>query len=324
MITTLGALSPSVQWANSQLEPYRGLPFGPYLHSSRPRRPRALTAPLSEPSGALWQTLQNITASEPPQCTSQQTQCAFLTALPLDVRVIVYDMVLGGETYHISAASPKDRIRSFACQVPQRINEHVHGECHVPLRTGSRQLLSLLYTCRKIYSETVEILYKTNTFEFTQTFCAMRLLKIMLPPQRLGSIRRLRYYMRIPRHPTLNSRSKRDWDDLWQFFATELSGVQHLHIRLAMLQPMEAQIRETDDEVGAEWIRPMVEMAVGAHSRRRCMVHIVVMDMTLDLVRLVQSLSPVLPADVTELGVPMKTACALVHERIRSALRLER
>lgn len=129
--------------------------------------------------------------------------------------------------------------------------------------------------------------------------------------------------MRIPRHPALNSRSRRDWEDLWAFFADEMTGLQTLHIRLAMLQPMEAQIRETADDVGAEWIKPMVEMAVGAHSKRRCAVHIVVMDMTIDLVRLVQSLSPVLPADITQLGVPMETACALVHERIRSSLSLE-
>ncbi len=67
--------------------------------------------------------------------------------------------------------------------------------------------------------------------------------------------------MRLPHHPHMNSRSKRDWAALWEFFADEMVGLQSLYLKLLMLHDTQEQIRRTEDAEGAEWIWPMVGMA---------------------------------------------------------------
>ncbi|KAF2724800.1 hypothetical protein K431DRAFT_300674 [Polychaeton citri CBS 116435] len=326
-------LNPSVNWANKQAEAWRGLPFGPYLRASRPRRERSLTGPLDRSGASIWS--QILSSTEPEQQTNDQLQCSLLMRLPIDIRIMIYELVLGHRTFHLSAGDPHSRILHHVCKVPHRIDEQIHGQCHdfsAGRPSSSRStdvqhwsevatgLLPLLCTCRRIYSEAIQTLYSSNVFEFTQNFAAFRFLKLIIPPARLRDIRCLRLFMRIPRHPDANGNSHRDWRDLWDFFETEMTGLKTLHLRLAMLEPMEQRIRDTADSAGSDWIEPMVLMAMASHRKRGCKVEIVTgqASMVTDLVRVFKHVA----YDNQDLGFEslIRLACARVHERVRFSM----
>lgn len=266
----------------------KGLPFGSYLHSSPPRRQRALTGPLDPDQESFWHRIQVLSAVEPEQHTYLQDQCAFLSMLPLDVRLMIYDMVLGGNFFHVTTNESKSRLLSHVCKKTSYSKLDDHQACFSTpsnerrLSSAPREdylyatgLLPLLVSCRRIYSEAVETLYSANTFEFWENRVALRFLKQMIPPQRLRSIRRFRWDMQIPHHPDVNARSRRDWSDLFLFFANETSGLRHLYLKLKKNHPMEAQIARTKDDDATGWLRPIVLMAVDANKTRGCKVEIV-------------------------------------------------
>lgn len=272
--------------------------------------------------------MQLLSSAGSTQQTSEQLQCSLLSKLPLDVRLMIYELVLGGMVFHLSAFGPRFRILLYICNRPDRIDDQPH-ECH-SLSTKApsaapRQdfqdasgLLPLLVTCRQVYSEAIHVLYSANVFEFRQNSAAFRFLKMMIPPQRLQSIRRFRWHMRIPHHPNTNGRSRRDWSGLFEFFTNEMTGLQHLLLQIQTMQPMEAEIRETSDDEGMDWVRPMVEMAVTANRKRGCKVDIVTAGVTHDPVKEFKELSKGDPG-LSSREVLQKT-CTRFHERIRVSL----
>lgn len=285
-LRTLVAISPSPQWAHRQVEPYLGLPFGPYLRAVPPTRPRRLTEPLRPAEDSYWHKLQVFSYLEAEQRTDDQQDSSFLARLPYDVRIIIYEMVLGGKVFHCSAQNQKSPINHYVCNRPDRIDAEgarhkcsndVYRQPSLAGDDGARShtgLLALLLTCRKIYSEAIGTLYSSNTFVYSQNFAAFSFLKCMIPRGRLSCIRNFRLHLRIPRHPDLNSRTHQDWVQLWHFFGSEMTGLQVLHLELQMLQPTEAQIEATDDHEAGSWIEPMVTMALDAHHERGCRVEI--------------------------------------------------
>ena len=242
--------------------------------------------------------------------------------------MIIYDMFLGGNLFHIESATPQSRIYHLVCSRPAAISEPNH-QCHE--LTGKRPssaprddyeqasgLLPLLVTCRRMYSECVRTLYNANTFQFTSNHAAFRFLKVMIPPQRLQSIRHFRMIMRLPHHPHANSRSKRDWNALWDFFGAEMTGLQSLYLKLLMLHDTQEQIRMTNDAEGAEWVKPMMLMAIMANRTRGCIVEIATGGE-------VQNLGVVFKrtaASGVALGqdTNLQRSCVQVHERMRISL----
>lgn len=312
----------------------KGLPFGSYLHSSPPRRQRTLTGPLDPSQDSFWHKLQIFSSIEPEQASYLQEQCKFLSMLPLDIRIIIYDMVLGGMIFHIGKnnndSNSRDfRILSHLCKQPERIDNDNHSQCFdsSPRRPSSAPrrdypqatgLLPLLVTCRRIYSEAIETLYSANAFEFWENRVAFKFLKVLVPPQRLGCIRHFRWHFRIPHHPNMNSRSQRDWSDLFAFFSNETTGLQHLYLKLMLNYPIEAEIRSTRDEDAVGWIQPMVLMAVDTNRRRGCKVEIVTNSVVHEPDNIFKALSQ---ANSTEAySNILRMACTEMHRRIRLSL----
>ena len=308
---------------------HKGLPFGSYLHSTPPRRHRTLTGPLDSQQESFWHRLQVLSYVEPEQHTYLQEQCGFLSILPLDVRMIIYDMVLGGMVFHITTNESKSRILSLICKRPAHLNDETHQDCFAlpPTRPSSAPrhdypqatgLLPMLVTCRRIYSEAIDTLYSANIFEFWENRVAFKFLKSMLPSSRLPSIRRFRWDMQIPHHPNLSGRSQRDWSDLFSFFANETSGLQHLYLKLKQNYLMETEIRQTRDVDAMGWVQPMVLMAVNASRKRGCKVEIVfngTIHEPEEIFKAVALANPIESYD-TILGL----ACAEMHRRIRLSL----
>lgn len=287
-----------------------------------------MTPPSSDDS--IWQRLQVLAAlSSEPKCIDQP-ESGFLSRLPLDVRMIIYDLVLGGSTIHVSAGDNHSRIYHFICKAPDRITQsQIHSQCHSlttqrpssnprEKHTQATGLLPLLVTCRQVYSEAINTLYSSNAFEFTQIHTAFRFLTRMVPQPRLPAIRHFVLKMAVPRHPHLNSRTKRDWDDLFKLFSSEMSGLQSLHLTLGMLESVKQTIRDTADSDGALWIKPMMAMAVDAYNRRGCKVQLVIDGFSHDLIQIYRST----PVGHTEVFPEMRMdgACVTLHQRIRVSL----
>lgn len=322
-------VSPSVQWANKMADPFLGLPFGAYIHGGRPRRQRRLTM-TAKSDDSLWSRLHLFSAEDIAGETYEQSQSSFLSKLPLDVRMIIYEMVLGNMTFHVSAGDNHSRIHHFVCRVPDRIAQsQAHGQCHDltskrptsapreanPHATG---LLPLLVTCRKVYSEAINILYSANRFEFTQIHTAFRFLTRMVPQPRLPVIRHFILKMAVPRHPDLNSRTKRDWRDLFKLFSSEMPGLQSLHLTLMMLENVKQTIRETADADGTTWIKPMMSMAVEGYEKRGCRTQLVIDGTSHDLISIYRS-TPVGHAEIFP-EMRLDGACITLHQRIRISL----
>ena len=320
--------NPSVQWANKFVEPIRGLPFGTYLHAAPPKRQRTLTAPLDPIEASFWDRFQVFSAGEAEQRTLDQRESLFISKLPIDVRMIVYDLVLGGMVFHLDAQNMHSRILLYICRQPDAINDANH-QCHAlssqrPSSAPRQEhqqatgLLPLLVTCRRIYTEAIHTLYSANTFEFSRNAAAMRFLKVMVPPQRLHSIRHFRWYFRIPHHPSLNSRSRRDWSDLFEFFTKEMTGLQSLYLVLQTNYPMQARIRDTDDAEGADWMKPVLLMAVEASRTRGCRVELVTEGVVHDLNQIFKETARGhTPAHADEI---LELTCVHVHRRVRLSL----
>jgi hypothetical protein len=108
------------------------------------------------------------------------------------------------------------------------LGPNTHGACHVKKK---KDLLRLLLTCRQIYSEAIHILYAANAFQFIQSFCLRSFVNTLLTHY-LSSIRRLRFYLPLERHPALNARTWSDWKDIWTFFLCTLGGLMLLRVSL--------------------------------------------------------------------------------------------
>ncbi|KAK3707547.1 hypothetical protein LTR37_012042 [Vermiconidia calcicola] len=307
----------------------KGLPFGSYLHSSPPRRQRTLTGPFDPAGESFWHMVQVYSTIEPEQHTDPQAQCKFLHKLPLDIRRIIYDMVLGGMVFHVTTNDSKTRIFSYICRLPEHINDENHIDCFaVSTRRPSSAprddykhatgLLPLLVSCRRIYSEAIETLYSANTFEFWENRVAFGFLKVMVPPQRLRCIRRFRWDMQIPHHPNLNARSRRDWSDLFTFFTNDMCGLQHLHLKFNRSHRFESGIIQTKDEDASGWARPMIVMAIDAKRKRGCHVEVV----TNGVVHEPDSIFKAIAHErITEtFDMILEMACIELHRRIRLSL----
>ena len=312
----------------------KGLPFGSLLHATPPKRQRTLTGPLDTSQDSFWHKIQVLSSYEPERLCYLQEQCNFLSMLPLDIRIIIYEMVFGGMVFHItkntSDSNNSDfRILSHICKRPDHINEADHFECFdsssrrpssaprrdYPHATG---LLPLLVSCRRIYSEAIDTLYSANAFEFWENRVALKFLKVVVPPQRLSSIRHFRWNFRIPHHPDINSRSQKDWSDLFTFFSDETSGLQHLYLKLMLNYPIEAEIQRTRDEEAFGWIRPMIVMAVDANRKRGCKVEIVTNGVVHEPDGIFKDITKAHP----EYSYTSKLvlACTEMHRRIRVSL----
>ena len=326
-MTAVGDISSWVGGLASKVwEPQKGLPFGSYLHSNPPRRQRTLTGPLDLSQESLWHRIQVLSAVEPEQQTYLQEQCNFLSMLPLDIRFMIYDMVLGGMVFHIGTESSTKRMMTNICLQPQHVGHGDHQDCLAPsMRRPSSApredypqatgLLPLLVTCRRIYSEAVMTLYSANTFEFWENRNAIRFLRGTFPPQRLKSIRRFRWVIQIPHHPNMNAQSRRDWKDLFVFFADKTSGLQHLWLKINRNHPFEAVIERTMDDDAAGWIEPMITMAVEAERRRGCRVQIVINGMVHEPEKIFRDIRRA--NEGVSRNRAIELACTEMHRRIR-------
>jgi hypothetical protein len=245
------------RFCRARFGPLKGLDAGVSLKEGPRlrlrRRRRALTLRFPEPS-----TPGRSVTKQP--WTADQTQSRFLAKLPEDVRVLVYESILGGKGFHLSCSQARSPPDCFIChKKTMLLGPDTRRVCNVKTK---KDLLPFLFTCRQVYSEAIHILYAANAFYFTESFCLRNFMNA-LPTHRLRSIRRLRFMMHLRRSPTLNARTWNDWEDFWMFFPERFSGLTLLRIDLGFDFAMARRIcGQTVEDV--EWLLPVVRIVTGA------------------------------------------------------------
>jgi hypothetical protein len=109
--------------------------------------------------------------------------CSLLAKLPLVIRLQIYTCVLGGSTLHIIEL--KQRLAHINCphygvlDVERVCFPHGNQRATHPIWSDDQweadwqydglfcRRLALLQTCRQVYIEAIDILYTTNTFDFS-------------------------------------------------------------------------------------------------------------------------------------------------------------
>lgn len=197
-----------------------------------PTRPRALTFICPEKSDF------------------DQSQSALLARLPAEVRRLIWLKVLGGHLLHIARAPKRllaidcaDKVhigsdlletRFHACWGVTRRQDTTPGFYISPRDHPSRpaNLLPLLQTCRRVYSEAISILYQDNVFDINHLDTLIYLRQSVLP-QRLNQIRTLNLIWDF-KWPTATSRAPYDlatWQEACNILAT-FTGLQELTVYL--------------------------------------------------------------------------------------------
>lgn len=177
------------------------------------RRPRSLTFPQPGRPAQAWNPFRRSV----PQRTLEQLQSPVFAQLSPEVRHIIWSEALGCHVLHIVRA--QKRLLAIDCaesisadletsrhgcwgltsEMGNTAGYYRHPRTNHPARPTS--LLPLLQTCRRIYKETISILYENNTFDINHVDTLAYLRRSILP-QRLNQIRVLNfaYYFKYWMH----------------------------------------------------------------------------------------------------------------------------
>ncbi|KAL4983013.1 hypothetical protein BDW68DRAFT_43161 [Aspergillus falconensis] len=175
----------------------------------RPRRQSTLSARHQSQS----QPQQKL--ADPKLNWNIQLQSSLLSKLSPELRVMIWELVLGGMRIHI-IQRPDRRMGHVVC--PSAVTET--GACDIcrgglppscssccSSREGSRSpqvlmqsnLLALPMACKQLYTESIHLLYTLNTFEFSNTW-SLTYLHPTVPPDLWDSIRSVELSWAFPGH----------------------------------------------------------------------------------------------------------------------------
>lgn len=200
---------------------------------------------------ALTLPLRRFFRSDGLQLTNVQNQSSFFTKLPLEIRLQIYQYMLGnGGPIHILRKHRKlaHRLcRAYGTNPPKTC---VEAECWgaryttgrmvqnlgIPLwrevgDVADRGLLDPVLTCRRLYSESISILYSHNTFDFDQRE-SLYSLSITILPDRFNMIRSIQlHHLTNPANLNLPDVWVL-WEQIWRIIA-DMQGLRELRISFA-------------------------------------------------------------------------------------------
>ncbi|KAE8149361.1 hypothetical protein BDV25DRAFT_156448 [Aspergillus avenaceus] len=150
-------------------------------------------------------TLSGRTQTEkqpnPAQHRNMQRQCSLLTRLCPELRLMIWEMVLGGQRIHI-VQRPDHRMSHVVCPLTDAC-DICRGDVPQPVKGRKAQsighLLSLPITCKQIYCESIRMLYHLNIFEFSNTW-SLTYLRPTVPAECWDAIRNVELRWAFPGH----------------------------------------------------------------------------------------------------------------------------
>ncbi|KAH3951442.1 hypothetical protein HBI56_083570 [Parastagonospora nodorum] len=171
--------------------------------------------------------------------TLVQGQSMFFARLPIEIRKMVYEYVMGAQAVHLTMGS-KRRYKHFVCED----GDSRRRDCNCRVLVGGKDSgrlegasVSLLRTCRRVYSEAVSHLYRPHTFSLLH-ITHLLYLPTRLPQQRMNSIRTLRlrwairampYLCRGPSRCVAYREDTLNWERGWSIIAS-MKGLRDLYV----------------------------------------------------------------------------------------------
>ncbi|OBT73002.1 hypothetical protein VF21_07848 [Pseudogymnoascus sp. 05NY08] len=208
----------------------------------------------------------------PPPTIAHPQEVSPIFLLPTELRLQIYTLVLGNRNIHLGLETEDDNrlspyLRHYHCKYGrQDLFIDPWHNCWFP-RGGRpkdpvQKILSLLLTCRLVYSEAIDLLYSANTFQLENSHLVKHLHTLVLP-QRLQAMQRLVLTLRFDKFPLAPNEiedNELSQAMVWKTLS-ELKGLREVHLHL--------QAAETDDRMWRDdgscrealrtQIRPLVE-----------------------------------------------------------------
>ncbi|OQE14049.1 hypothetical protein PENFLA_c041G09958 [Penicillium flavigenum] len=191
------------------------------------------------------------------QFTFQQTQSPLFGCLPTEIRLLIWEHYLCSHMLHIVRPNQhkwkrsSEQIVGILCSVPRNFCPCSHNcwglparrpqrDCHAAMNSVSYfhdnsesttwkldtrrvNFVPPLQTCRRVYSEAIDIIFQKNSFLFNHTDTIIDFSHTLLP-QRISKIRTLQLSFPDPGGPSC--------DRSCEVLATNLAGLKTLTIHL--------------------------------------------------------------------------------------------
>ncbi|GFF48796.1 putative ankyrin repeat protein RF_0381 [Aspergillus udagawae] len=178
-----------------------------------------------------------------------QLQSLFFTKLAPEIRYIIYrEVLVPSNALHVR------RTHRRLCSMPCRslnpradMQNDIHSSCQPPWAddgTVARrlpgetpqqdQILSLLCSCRRVYTEAIGLLYEANSFHFDSPL-TVEALPLCMVPRRLASIR----YIRLDIHAFENRAIVANVFSSWEQACAVLAGLEALEELVVTLRSLD-------------------------------------------------------------------------------------
>ena len=206
----------------------------------------------------------------PPIADSQEVSPLF--RLPLEIRVKIYTLVLGDRNIHLRLETQDDNraspfLRHYHCKYGRKdlFTDPWH-DCWYP--RGGRpkdpveKILSVLLTCRLIYSESIDLLYSANTFQ-VDNLHLFKYLHTLILPQRLQAIKRLVLILEFAQFPLSANEMETNGQSqamVWNILS-RMEGLREVHLHLQAVEIDERMWRDDSScrEALSTQTKPLVE-----------------------------------------------------------------
>ncbi|KAF2231577.1 hypothetical protein EV356DRAFT_506793 [Viridothelium virens] len=166
----------------------------------------------------------------------EQEESLLFTRLPAELRREIFCQALGG--LYISLKMTRGDSAHFNYSIwpaEDRLKQWDHplfqNKMGYDAFTCRKQFLSLLLTCRQIYSEAIDVLYSQNVFDMPWATVLVHFPQI-LPTPRLNAIRHLYVDCHLPSVPGRGQTDK-SWKEIWCSLAA-MHGLQELYFRIML------------------------------------------------------------------------------------------
>lgn len=192
-------------------------------------RTRSLTPPFDEPGNISPRSSSSTT----PIHIQYQTQSPLFSTLPPEIRHQIFREVVADQVISLFLEPrPPHTLRLCDCSISPEV------DLRLPIARGG--WIGLLQSCRRIYSETIDLIYSANTFyahnEFTLTYLGNK-----IPASRYQKIKsvHLKTFCPSPRHTHVPAYGDLDPSmEVWGVLA-RMKGLEKLTIEMGGREWME-------------------------------------------------------------------------------------